>query len=306
MQKKVSFYFLSQEQTTDDKKKHSVSKEKIESNFNHIYNKMHILKDGTHAQLITHGNIKYVVEIIEYNSNSHCVFLKIGHQNHSSTVSIRDQHSLETTDVPMTSTERLELFTYCYIDFSTCVVSYIRVQGAPGITTLRSFFDEYLLSPFHTSSSVSAILSSDIIKLLNKKRISKLVVSVAVPNDDVLSEQIGVGKKTFDDLQYVNKINYTYSFSAKRLKSMFKDSKSLGNVVALIKDKHGKSLQSLSVNAADDSESSETYNLLLHSLTKKVTFDTDDMCDLTQDDFKTAIMAAYSTSKNDLIHYLPE
>lgn len=305
MHRKVSFYFLSQERTDESKKKHAIDNNGIEENFKGIYSKMSVLKDDNRATKVMNSNVNFVVEVIEYSSEGHYAFIKIGQQNHANTASLRDQNTLEATSVPMSPTQKLELFTYCYIDFTTSIVSYISLNGAPRIGTLRALFDQYLLRDFHISSSLSAIMSSDIIEMLQKKRVSKLTVSVAVPSDDVLSARIGVDRSTFDELQFIKKRNISYTLSAQRLKNMFNTPGVLGKVVARLKEQHGTDLKSLKVNAKGDGEDSQVYDLLQHSLTKKVAFDVEDISLLTTTDFMNTLVNSYRATKPDLIKYIP-
>ncbi len=305
MHRKVSFYFLSQERTDESKKKHAVDNNGIEENFKGIYSKMSVLKDHNRATKVMNSNVNFVVEVIEYNSEGHYAFIKIGQQNHANTASLRDQNTLEATSVPMSPTQKLELFTYCYIDFTTSIVSYISLNGAPRIGALRALLDQYLLKDFHISSSLSAIMSSDIIEMLQKKRISKLTVSVAVPSDDVLSTRIGVDRNTFDELQFIRKRNISYTLSAQRLKNMFNTPGVLGKVVARLKEQHGTDLKSLKVNAKGDGEDTQVYDLLQYSLTKKVAFDVEDISLLTTTDFMNTLVNSYRATKPDLIRYIP-
>lgn len=305
MHRKVSFYFLSQERTDEGKKKHAVDNNGIEENFKGIYSKMSVLKDHNRATKVMNSNVTFVVEVIEYNSEGHYAFIKIGQQNHANTASLRDQNTLEATSVPMSPTQKLELFTYCYIDFTTSIVSYISLNGAPRIGALRALLDQYLLKDFHISSSLSAIMSSDIIEMLQKKRISKLTVSVAVPSDDVLSTRIGVDRNTFDELQFIRKRNISYTLSAQRLKNMFNTPGVLGKVVARLKEQHGTDLKSLKVNAKGDGEDTQVYDLLQYSLTKKVAFDVEDISLLTTTDFMNTLVNSYRATKPDLIRYIP-
>ena len=251
------------------------------------------------------ANVNVVVEVIQYTPNEHTAFIKIGHQNHANTTSLRDQHTLEATDVPMKPSQRLELFTYCYIDFSACIACYISLNSAPRMSALKAMFDQYLLKDFRTSTSFSAIMSSDIIDMIKRKRISKLTVSVAVPSDMILSRRIGVSRNTFNKLHNIKKFSYSYSISAKRLRNMFSSPAAVGEVVASIREEHGNELQSLKINAQGDGEDPQVYDLLQHSLTKKVIFDVDDISILTPNDFLCAISKCYRANKSDLIRYIP-
>ncbi len=305
IQRKVSFYYLSQEITGDDRRKHSVDLPGIEANFKYIYDKMNILSNGHHAEKILYNNIKFVVEVIQYNTENHLAFVSIGYQNHANTTALRDQTTLELSAVPMGPSQKLELFTYCLIDFSTGVVSHISLTGAPRVGALRAMFDHYLLSECKTSSSLSAIMSSDIIDMIKNKRSSKIIVSVAVPDDQTLSNRIGVSRNAFDRLQNIKKVGYTYTISAKRLRNIFNSPADVGAVVAAIKEEHGAELQGLRVNAKGDGEDSQTYDLLQHSLTKKVAFNVEDISSLTPEDFRTSLISCYNANKNDLVRYIP-
>lgn len=304
IQRKVAFYHLTQERTGDDRKKHAISNTNIETNFQHIYNKMTILENQRRATKIMSGDVKIVVEVVEYNADEHFAFIKIGHQNHANTTSLRDQNTLEATNVPMQPSQRLELFTYCYIDFVTCIVSYLSMHSAPRVGALKAMFDHYLLSNFNTSSSFSAIMSADIIEMIKTKRASKLVVTVAVPSDDVLEQSISVSKRVFNMLQNVKKIGYSYTISAKRFKNMFNNPEEVGQVVAAIKEEHGNNLRGLKLNAKADGEDPLVYDLLKHSLTHKVTFDVEDISLLTVDDFYDSLSSCYKAQKPDLIKHI--
>lgn len=304
IQRKVAFFHLTQERTGDNRQKHAVSNTDIEANFQHIYNRMTILENQRRAAKIMSSNVKVVVEVVQYNTNDHFAFVKIGHQNHANTTSLRDQNTLEATNVPMQPTQRLELFTYCYIDFTTCIVSYISMNAAPRVSALKAMFDYYLLSNFKTSSSFSAIMSADIIDVIKTKRASKLVVSVAVPSDDVLEQSISVSKRAFRMLQNVKSIGYSYTISARRLKNMFNTPEEVGQVVEAIKEEHGENLEGLKVHAKAEGEESQIYDLLQHSLTHKVAFDVEDISSLTVDDFYTSLSACYQSQKPDLIRYI--
>ncbi len=305
IQRKVSFYYVSQERTGDDGKKREVNLSGIEENFQYIYNKMNTLSNGHHAEKILYNNINFVVEVIQYNADNHLAFISIGYQNHANTTALRDQSTLELSAVPMTPSQKLELFTYCLIDFSTGVVSHISLSIAPRVGALRAMFDHYLLNEFKTSSSLSAIMSSDIIEMIQNKRTSKITVSVAVPDDTTLSDRIGVGRTAFDKLQNIKKVGYTYTLSAKRLRNIFNSPADVGEVVAAIKEEHGNALQALKVNAKGDGEESQVYDLLQHSLTKKVAFDVDDISMLAPEDFCVSLTTCYNANKDDLIRYIP-
>ena len=305
IQRKVSFYYLSQQRTAGDKKKYNVSLADTEENFQQIYNQMNVLANGHHAKKILCNNVNFVIDIYQYDKENHTAFIQIGHQNHANTTALRDQTTLESSAVPMAPSQRLELFTYCYIDFSTGVVSYISLNNAPRISALRAMFDHYLQKDFKTHTSISAIISTDIIDMIMKKRASKITVSVAVPDDTTLSKRIGVGRTAFDKLQHIRSVGYTYTLSAKRLRNIFNSPQSVGEVVAAIKEEHGDELHGLKVNAKGEGEDPQIYDLLQHSLTQTVNFDVANISSLTPEDFLSSLSTCYRANKADLVKYIP-
>ena len=62
IQRKVAFYYLSQERTGDDRKKHAVDLPSIEANFQYIYDKMNVLSNGHHAEKILYNNVNFVAQ----------------------------------------------------------------------------------------------------------------------------------------------------------------------------------------------------------------------------------------------------
>ena len=197
IKRKISFYRLSLEKKTLVEDKNTVkitllSDEEIYETFTNIYKNAVELKKGKKAVDVDTSNGKYVVEIIEVKDKK--AFLKIGKQNASNMVELRDQNTLETQAVPMSDTQLLELYTFCYIDFDTCIISYIGINGAPKISAIRGLFQSN-----NINCLVASIVTNDIIKTLVKKNIiSKISLTVAVPSDEILSDNLGLSEKDFD------------------------------------------------------------------------------------------------------------
>ena len=146
--RKVSFYRLSLEKQTLLPRTRTVrvtqlNNSEIEDCFREIYNeKMQVLSDNHKAINITASNGHYVIEAISFEE--HRAFLKIGQQNPSNTVALRDRTTLETENVPMRESQLLELYTFCLIDFESGIVSYIGINGAPKISAGRNLFNQTL------------------------------------------------------------------------------------------------------------------------------------------------------------------
>ena len=305
--RKVSFYRLSLEKQTRLPGMRTVrvtqlNNSEIEDCFREIYNeKMQVLSDNHKAINITASNGHYVIEAISFED--HRAFLKIGQQNPANTVALRDRTTLETENVPMRESQLLELYTFCLIDFESGIVSYIGINGAPKISAVRNLFDQTLKPGENTSAHLAAIMTDDILQVLVRKHIiSKVSVTVAVPEDQILSD-IGLDIENFDAIRNVRTKTATYKLVGRRNKNIFTSSSKLAEMIAAIKIKFGDNLQGLTANAKDYNEKSQTYDLLQYNFTKTVVLGREDEGLLTLDDFKDALVNTYDLYKTELLRY---
>lgn len=307
--RKVSFYRLSLEKHVPIPKQRRpqiapLDNDEIEACFQQIYNnQMKALSNNHKAINIAVFSSQYVIEVMQYEQ--HQAFLRIGQQNPSNTVALRDSATLETEEVPMRETQLLELFTFCLIDFETGIISYIGINGAPRISAIRTLFDQYFIEQENIHTILAAIMTDDILRVvMRKKTISKFSVVVSVPDDKILGN-IGVREEDFDRIgvQNVKTHTATYTITGKRNKNIFGSSSNLGELVALIKSSHGDSLQKLLANAKDDGENSQPYDLLQYNFTKTVVLDRDNTGLITSEDFQDALINVYAQNKNELVKY---
>lgn len=306
IKRKVSFYLLSVKKYEEDRTRRvmlekDLKPEKIEKIFEEILSdKMRTLANAHKAVNVTTKSNKYVVEVIEYKD--HFAFLRIGQQNDANTVALRDQNTLESENVPMKDGQLLELFTYCLIDFTTGIISYIGINGAPRISAIQSMFNLY--DQEKTVAAIAAIMTSDVFATLARKKIiSKISLTVALPNDSVLSD-VGVSPDDFDNIRHIKTSTATYNIVAPRNKNIFSSSGYLVNLMENVKEKFGDKLKSMSVNAKDDDETSQSYDLLEYNLTKTVFLGEDDSSKLTENDFESALKNTYNTYKEELKSYI--
>lgn len=305
-QRKVSFYRLSLEKhvllPTNVTQIQTLSNEEIEEKFNEIYTNNFIsLPNGTKAVKIDTGNSEYVVEVIDYDNKR--VFIKIGQENDSNTVALRNYITLETEDVPMSAEQLLELYTFCLIDFETCIVSYIGINGAPKLSAIKCLFNTFFLETEKIHSDMASIVTDNVIEILAKKhRISKMSLTVAIPTDKVLSD-IGTDENTFYELGEFKTKTATYNLVAKRNKNIFESNSKLADVVEKLKEKFGDKIVDLTVNAKDLDENSQTYDLMQYNFTKTVLLNTESTKNLKIEDFKEALNSTYNTNKDELLLY---
>ena len=308
--RKVSFYKISLEKSTLLKEKNTMrieelSDEKLLHYFKKLYNtKATQLNNGNKAININTSTGEYVAEIVEFCDQY--AYLKIGKQNPSDTVALRDKNTLETEIVPMRESQLLELFTYCLIDFDTGIISYIGINGAPRISAIKSLFNNCFYQDEGVEAKLAAIMTDDILQtLMHKSVISKLTLTVAVPDDRILSETIGLSEAEFDMLQNVKTRTASFKIVANRNKNIFRSRSRLAELIASIKGRYGDNLLELTANAKDRDESSQAYDLLHYNFTKTVLLSTkDDNAILNEQHFKTALMETYITYKDELLVYI--
>ena len=305
--RKVSFYRLSLEKQTllpgtNTVQVKQLSDSDIEAYFQRICaEKMQALANEHKAMNITVSSSQYVIEVISYEE--HRAFIKIGQQNPSNTVALRDRTTLETESVPMRESQLLELYTFCLIDFKTGIVSYIGINGAPRISAVRNLFDQGIDRGENVSTHLAAIMTNDILDVLVKKHIiSKLSVTVAVPEDQILSD-IGLDRESFDSIRNIKTKMVTYKLVGRRNKNIFSSSGKLAELIASIKMKYGDNLKGLNANAKDQGEKSQSYDLMQYNFTKTVVLGKEDSGLLIDDDFKEALLQTYTRYKDELLKY---
>lgn len=297
--RKVSFYLLSMYKFDENKVKKTIEPKDAELCFNYIFNNMRELSTGSRAAVIDTPYIDFTIEVVDYEN--HIAFIKIGQQNHSDTVAIRDTDTLETHNVPMTANQLLEVFTFCVIDFNAMIISYIGINGAPRVSAIKCLFDKYILDDRLIHTEIAAIVGRDIVNLLSRKKIiSKMSITIASPSDEALSF-IGISSNEFDYLRNVNSQTMTVEIKAARNKSISSFPDGFGKLIEIIKRKYGDSIKGLTVNAKDSDESSQTYDLLQYCFTKTVALEMDDKSIIYGLEFKKYILDTYNSIKSELL-----
>ena len=286
-----------------DYKKNVLSLDDVEDVFKYIYdNKMIDLKTSHKATQLEYGNNTFVIEVMEFNN--HIALAKIGKQNPSDMVALRDKTSLESEKVSMTSNQLLELYTFFLIDFKTGIVSYISISGNPSISAIKNFFQKNY-DRHKIVAHLAAITTDNILQtLLNKKIISKIRLTVAVPSSDFLSEQLGLDINDFYELDNVKTRTTTYNIVANRNKNIFHTPNKASDFIQSIKDKFGKNLKGLQVNAKDLDESSQSYDLLQYRYTRKVTLEDDMLQKLNETKIIKILKDTYNSNKEELLLYV--
>lgn len=103
---------------------------------------------------------------------------------------------------------------------------------------------------------------------MHKQIISKLSVTVAVPEDQILADWLD--RRKLCSINEVRTRMVTYKLVGRRNKNIFSSSNKLAELIASIKMKYGDNLKALSANARNDNEKSQSYDLLQYNFTKTV------------------------------------
>lgn len=231
----------------------------------------------------------------------------MGKQNPKDTISLRDSKTFNTNNVPMKSTQNLELYTYCMIDFKECIVSYINIGYIPKISLLEVFVNENLKQR-DCIAKISPILCDDVIDLIsNKKTIGSICVSVAIPSDKILSEKFGLSEEEFDNIELNNAKSSTLVFklSSKRNKSLFMMSNkgALRKFIEGIVNKYRDNICALKVCAKDENEKSQTYNILSYKFSREVPLYDDGERMISEKIIIDALKKTYENNKSELKKY---
>jgi len=154
-------------------------------------------------------------------------------------------------------------------------------------------------------ANLAVILTDDILTTLMKKDVfSKITVTVAVPDDKVLSEGLGLDLESFDALENVKTRTMTYKIVGKRNNTMFKSGNNFVEFITELRTKFGDNLKGLSASAKDLAESSQNYDLLQYNFTKKVSIGEEDEEMVSFDKFKEALETTYNLNKAELLKYI--
>lgn len=309
VKRKVRFYKLMIERETyvyEDEKilKKSFSLDDIKKYFHNIYvNEMKILKEGNHAIEIKETSKDYSFEVVKYDDTK--VVIKIGHETPKNTMDLRDKQTLETEDVPLKNNQRIELYTYCQINFDTGIVSYICISSAPRISALKLLFSKYISENERIKASFPSIISKDIVqKLSNKNLIGRVELSIVVPSDEVLKDFIPDNMHAFDSLNNVKTRTVTYSIVADRNKNIFDETSFFEPFITTIKSKYENNLKSLKVGAKNYKENMETYDLLNTEFTRTVNFDFKNIDEEKQEEYLYRLDKTYNDNIDELLKYI--
>ncbi len=247
-----------------------------------------------------------VVEIVE-NTKKFAVY-KIGHQKTSNTVGLRNYETLAFSDVPMKDNENLEMYTYCYMDYSNFVCAIISVYGAPTISALTNMFRNYFSSEHKEKVmyiTADSILSTETIEMLsNKEVITNVTATISLPQEKILDQYVELNRKEFGALHDVKNSEITFNIVGKRNSNLFYQPNQLVKIFNQMQDIYDDDLKSFFVKAKDKNEKMETYNVLNYKFTRSILLSSEDNSIFTEKEIVKNLKHAYTSSINEIEKFI--
>jgi hypothetical protein len=292
----VAFYRLTQHERDNHR---FLSNDQVKENFRNILKSEYEIQNNGHWVFrLTIDGRDVFIEVVEFNNNKSYAKITIGYGNPHGTVALRDVNSCETSEIEMDENQQVETYTYCYIDFKTCFVSYIRSKTAPTVRVLENMLNQVLTKYV---SSCDAILTKEVIQELQGKRISKIWVTVARPSNDILSAELGVGRKNFANLQAIKKVSQTYTIIANRGQTLLDPNFSYENFVDEISNIYGKDLEAIKFTVAgENGDRARVYDILQNFITVGRRLEINGSASVTKNDIFNELIACYDKEKESL------
>ena len=300
--RKVLFYRLS----LNDKQGKIISPKELEAKFDKIIQEymIKIPNSNRYAISIEKENEIFVIELIKKNNK--LAFLKLGIQNASNAVALRNGETLESDEVDIAPNQSLETYTYCLIDFATTIVSYVNTNTSPRISVLKDLFEKcYGKEGF--SPSMNIIFAPDAIKeILKKKRVLKIQVDVAVPSDNVLTQYLEVSEGTFDGLGGKSSSTVSFQIKADRGKSLYKEEGKFNKILKELTNKAGSDrIQRIAAWGKDDNETeSQMFDLLSYKANVKGKVGRERYDNASEEDQLNMIEIEYESRKEEILGYI--
>lgn len=311
IQRKVHFFRMSFRESvivTKESKEEVVQYKYLDSEnmvqyFEEMYNDyFENVDNGRKAKSIHTSAGDVVIEIVEH-TEKYGVF-KIGHQKTANTVGLRNYKTLSFSNVPMKEEEDLEMYTYCYMDYSNFVCAIISVYGAPTISALTNMFRNYFSSEYKEKVmyiTADSILSTETIEMLsNKEVITNVTATIALPQEKILDQYVYLNRKEFGTLHDVKSSEITLNIVGKRNSNLFYQPNQLVKVFNQMQDIYDKNLKSFSVKAKNKDEKMETYNVLNYKFTRSISLSSEDSSKFTEKEIVKNLKHAYTSSISEI------
>ncbi len=158
---------------------------------------------------------KTLVEILFISENY--VFGRIGKEDDLNYMHFRsndEKNKIQNIKVPKNN--YAEKFTYFYLNFSTNILAFLSILGAPSFGKFKRFINQ-LCSDIYESKIIAVCNSNIINTLRTKDRVSGFIVKTTIPVDEFLGiNNLGLDRNSFVDLENASEVSIELNLIGKR------------------------------------------------------------------------------------------
>ena len=294
MEKNIYYYLLSITEEKEENKKTittQLSNNAVYELFSDIYRDSK--KVGSYKSYVLEG--QYYYDFIYFSEDE--TFIKIGKVNENTTIEKRNKDTLESGPIEVNENEQLEKIIYYYMDFKTGIASILNADGVGYGTAIKKL----IMGKYNKNNlqvTFANIISKNIIEMvMNKDVIGTIEYSYAVPNDDILCNDLNVNRNFFNNIENKKALILSCRIPIQRNKSAFKNHNELLTTMNHISREH-ELLKTFVVNAKNNGEKMKGFNLLKYRFKESIECENQDFSDY--ESIYQLIKNTYKKRKNEI------
>ncbi len=294
MEKNIYFYLLSITEEKEENKKTittQLSNYAVYELFSNIY--VDSKNVGSYKSYVLEG--QYYYDFIYFSEDE--TFIKIGKVNENTTIEKRNKDTLESGPIEVNENEQLDKIIYYYMDFKTGIASILNADGVGYGTAIKKL----IMGKYNKNNlqvTFANIISKNIIEMvMNKDVIGTIEYSYAVPNDDILCDDLNVNRNFFNNIENKKALILSCRIPIQRNKSAFKNHNELLTTMNHISREH-ELLKTFVVNAKNNGEKMKGFNLLKYRFKESIECENQDFSDY--ESIYQLIKNTYKKRKNEI------
>lgn len=297
--RKVKFYVLNGLNSDDSLK----SKEEIKEFINGIYSTGESTDDGFKYKILEVDKKKYTFEFIELDDNG--AFLRIRQPRPKNHYGKSDDQNPTLKELDIDINEHMESYTFLYINFSTFIVSHLKIAGTPSINLFVKFLMDQNGYGNGVRYSCDSIATDDIIRqIVNNRKFGTLSYSYVNPSDKALSNIPGI-TDTIKKNMRAKRSTIDVKITPEKNKNSLLNGKVLIDIKKWLLDTYGIGLKKFMINAGEFEDSKMVpFNLLNQEFTQETSIKADD--ELDTNEYMAAIKRAYNDIEATLKQYVKD
>jgi len=294
MEKNIYFYLLSITEEKEENKKTittQLSNHAVYELFSNIY--VDSKKVDSYKSYVLEG--QYYYDFIYFSEDE--TFIKIGKVNENTTIEKRNKDTLESGPIEVNENEQLDKIIYYYMDFKTGIASILNADGVGYGTAIKKLImGKYIKNNLQVT--FANIISKNIIEMvMNKDVIGTIEYSYAVPNDDILSDDLNINRNFFNNIENKKALVLSCRIPIQRNKSAFRNHNELLTTMNRVSREH-ELLKTFVVNAKNNGEKMKGFNLLKYRFKESIECENQDFSDY--ESIYQLIKSTYKKRKNEI------